>query len=137
MKETEIFLHENHKRSLTSTLIVVEQLLNDIEELMKKPYNTCCYKIEYDIDDEAVNHNLKIIEESRNLICTLHDKYNTEKRVQSLQRIIDTKKTKIWEILHDSKSRRMKGFGEFPQKFIKDYDKDIDDLMAISEKLTF
>ena len=132
MKETEIFLHENHKRSLTSTLIVVEQLLNDIEELMKKPYNTCCYKIEYDIDDESVNHNLKIIEESRSLICTLHDKYNTEKRVQSLQRIIDTKKTKIWEILHDSKSRRMKGFGEFPQKFIKDYDKDIDDLMAIS-----
>ena len=29
----------------------------------------------------------------------------------------------------------MKGFGEFPQKLIKEYDTDIDQLMAVAEKI--
>jgi hypothetical protein len=137
MKDIEILLHDNHKRSLTSTLMIVEQLLIEIEDLMQRPYNTCCFEIKNDIDSDAINQNLKVTTEALKLICQLQKKYNTDKKVQSLQRIIDTKKTKIWEILHDSKSRRMKGFGDFPQRFIKDYDKDIDDLMAMSEKIVF
>jgi hypothetical protein len=56
---------------------------------------------------------------------------------QSLQRIIDVKKTKIWEILCDSKAKKLKGFGDFPQKMVKEYDRDIDELMAIADKIRY
>ena len=56
---------------------------------------------------------------------------------KSLQRIIDVKKTKIWEILCDSKAKKLKGFGEFPQKLIKEYDNDIDELMSTADKIKY
>lgn len=137
MKYDKILLNENHRRSLTSTLMIVEQLLVDLEDLMLRPYKTCCFEISNDVENDALNQNLKVIEEARKQICLLKEKYNTGVTVQSLQRIIDAKKTKIWETLHNSKSRRMKGFGEFPQKMVKEYDNDIDELMAIADKIKF
>ena len=54
-----------------------------------------------------------------------------------LQRIIDVKKTKIWEILCDSKATKLKGYGDFPHRLIREYDIDIDELMAIADKIKY
>jgi hypothetical protein len=135
--EKRILLLENHRRSLTSTLMIVEKLLIEIEDSMVSQYKTCCFEIKNDIDSDIINLNLKAIEEARQQICNLAEKYNTDKKFQSLQRIVDVKKTKIWEILCDSKSKKLKGFGEFPQKLIKGFDKDIDELMAIADKIKY
>ncbi len=135
MKKETVRLDENHKRSLSSTLIVVEQLLIDIKNFMLNPNPMCCTEFRKDINGPVIDHNQKVIEEALEEICFLREKYNTEKEEKSLQRIVDTKKTKIWETLHNSKSVRIKGFGEFPQKMVRIYDKDIDELMAITEKI--
>jgi hypothetical protein len=135
MKYDNIKLNDNHKRSLSSTLMVVEQLLVDLMDVMVNSNQTCCYELKKDIDIATIEHNQKVIKEALSIICSLKEKYNTDKAVQSLQRIVDAKKTKIWETLHNSKSRRMKGFGEFPQKLIKEYDTDIDQLIAVAEKI--
>ena len=39
--------------------------------------------------------------------------------------------------LCDSKARKLKGFGEFPQRLIKEYDEDIDELMATASKIEY
>jgi hypothetical protein len=135
MKHDKIVLTENHKRSLSSTLMVVEQILAEIEDIMVNSNQTCCYELKKDLDNITIEHNQKVIKEALLVICSLKEKYNTDKAVQSLQRIVDAKKTKIWETLHNSKSRRMKGFGEFPQRIIKEYDSDLDHLMSITEKI--
>ena len=135
--ERKILLLENHRRSLTSTLMIVEKLLIEIEDSMVSQYKTCCFEIKNDIDGDIINQNLKVIEEARKQICNLAQKYNTDKKFQSLQRVVDVKKTKIWEILCDSKSKKQKGFGEFPQKLVKEFDKDIDELMATAEKIKY
>ena len=107
MKQDKILLTDNHKRSLSSTLMVVEQLLVDLTEVMVNPVQTCCYELKKDIDIATIEHNQKVIKEALSIICSLKEKYNTDKAVQSLQRIVDAKKTKIWETLHNSKSRRI------------------------------
>ena len=135
MKQNRILLTDNHKRSLSSTFMIVERLLVDLADAMVNSTQTCCYELKKDIDIATIEQNQKAIKEALSLICSLKEKYDTEKTVQSLKRIVDAKKTKIWETLHNSKSRRMKGFGEFPQKQGKEYDEDIDQLMAIAEKI--
>jgi hypothetical protein len=80
--------------------------------------------------------NLEVIEAERNQICKLADKYGTEISYQSLQRLVDVKKTKVWEILCDSKAK-LKGFGDFPQKLVKEYDNDIDELMALADEIKY
>ena len=137
MQQEKIILTDNHKRSFSSTLQVVEQLLTEIKDQMVISDQKCCYEIKKDLDDQQVENNLKAIETALLKICALKNKYNTEKNIQSLRRVVDTKKTKIWETLHNSKSRRMKGYGEFGQKIGKEYDKDIEELMEITEKITF
>ena len=135
MKQDRIILTDNHKRSLSATLVVVEQQLFDLKDLMTNSNQACCYELKRDIDDAKIDYNQKVIKEALALICSLKEKYNTDKTIQSLQRIVNAKKTKIWETLHNSKSRRVKGFGEFPQKLIKEYDGDLDNLIAITEKM--
>ncbi|MCU0473713.1 MAG: hypothetical protein MUC93_10160 [Bacteroidales bacterium] len=137
MKEEKIILLENHRRSLTTTLMIVEQLLIEIEDLMTDQYKSCCFEIKNDIHNDIKDQNLKVIEEARKQICNLAEKYNTDKRFQSLQRIVDVKKTKIWEILCDAKTKKQKGFGKFPQELVKEFDKDIDDLMSITVKINY
>jgi len=137
MKQERTILNENHKRSLSSTLLVVEQLLIDIKHLLVNSNQACCTELKNDVDISITEQNLKVIEEALRQICLIKEKFNTGKTIQSLQRIIDAKKTKIWETLHNSKSKRMKGFGEFPQKTVKDYDNDIDELIAITDKIKF
>ena len=137
MQQEKFTLTDNHKRSFSSTLQVVEQLLIEMKDQMVISDQKCCYEIKKDLEYLQVQNNLKVIETALLKICTLKNKYNTDKSVQSLRRLVDTKKTKIWEILHNSKSRKMKGYGEFIQKTVKEYDRDIDELMEITEKIIF
>ncbi len=135
--ENRITLRDNHRRSLSSSLMIVEQLLKESEELMENKSITCCYDVKNDINPDIIKRNLEVIDSARKQICKLAEKYATDKHSQSLQRIIAAKKTKMWEILCDSKARKLKGFGEFPQRLIKEYDDDIDELMAIATKLEY
>jgi hypothetical protein len=135
--EKSITLNENHKRSLTSTLLIVEQLLIDIKDLMINPSQACTVEMVKDVENSIIDQNLAVVDEALRQICLLKEKYRTDRATQSMQRNIDAKKSKIWEVLHNSKSRRLKGFGVFPQKLIKEYDGDIDHLLAITENIKF
>jgi len=135
--ENRISLSENHRRSLSSTLLIVEQLLIETEDLMTRQYKTCCFEVKNDVDGGEIKQNLDLIKDARQQICKLAKKYGTDVHTQSLQRLIDAKKAKMWETLCDSKARKLKGFGEFPQKIIKEYDNDIDELMVTVNKIIF
>ena len=130
-----IILSEPHLRSLTSTLIIAEGLLMEIRDLHVKDHKTCCVELKNDIDRNIIPQNLKTIDEALEFICNLSEKYSTGKALHSLQRVIDAKRTRIWEVLNNSKSRKMKGYGEFPAKLLKEYDEDIDKLLKISSNL--
>lgn len=137
MDEGKIKLKENHRRSLSSALAMSEKILTEIEDSLKSLKSTCCFRIENDVDPEKIQYNLAIIQEAHEQICKLAAKYNADRQNQSLSRLINAKKTKIWEILCDAKSRKQKGFGEFPKELVKEFDEDIDKLMEITNKITF
>jgi hypothetical protein len=137
MKLAKTKLTENHRRSLTSALMMVEQMMFEMKDSLLTSYNTCCLEIEKDVSEKDKNYDLEIINKALEQICKLADKYEIEKRKQSLKRIVNAKKTKSWEILCDMKSRKQKGFGEFPKELTKEYDNDIEELLIIIEKINF
>jgi hypothetical protein len=135
MKQRITELTGNHRRSLTSALVIVEQMLLEIKELLSTNSVLCCSEMQDDIRNEDRNQNLEEIDKALVQICKLAERYKTEKYHQSLKRAINAKKTKIWEILCDMKSRRQKGFGEFPKELVKEYDNNIDELLTIIDKI--
>jgi hypothetical protein len=130
-----IRLSENHTRSLSSTLIVVEKSLLELEDMLLKQSDGCCNVLIKDIDDESQAKNIIAIHEAKKLICELAEKYGTSVEKISLQRVINAKRTKIWEILTDTLSGKIKGYGTFPKKYAPEYDSDINRLLEITNRI--
>ena len=86
---------DNHNRSLSSSLYHVEKLLSKMEEEILEQDDKCCSETIKDIDNAAIAEDLAAIKEARTYRCGMVEKYNTSKKSQLLQRIIDAKRTKI------------------------------------------
>jgi len=132
-----ILLPDNHIRGLSSSLMLVEKSLSEMQDLFLKQNDACCYEVVKDVDNDVIAKNISVVREAKTLICELADKYGTVREEQSLQRIIDAKRTKIWEILKDSLSRKIKGYGTFPKKYADEYDYDIGKLIEITNKINY
>lgn len=132
-----IHLPENHTRGLSSSLMLVEKSLAEMQELFLKQNDTCCYEVVKDVSKEAIANNILVIQDANTIICKLADKYCTSREMQSLQRIIDAKRTRIWEILTDSLSKKLKGYGTFPKKYADEYDSDIIKLIEITNRINY
>jgi hypothetical protein len=130
-----IHLSENHTRSLSSSLIVVEKSLLELEDLLQMQHNLCCNMLMKDVDDVIIESNISAIREAKSFICELAEKYETSKEKLSMQRVINAKRAKIWEILTDTLSRKIKGYGTFPKKCADEYDSDIKKLIDITNKI--
>jgi len=130
-----INLSENHTRSLSSSLIVVEKSLLELEDMLLKQTDSCCNVLVKDIDDETLANNIASIQEAKKCICELAEKYGTSKENLNLQRVINAKRTKIWEILTDTLSRKIKGYGTFPKKYAEEFDSDINRLIEITNRI--
>ena len=132
-----IHLPEINTRVLSSCLLLVEKSLMEMEELFLEKYDPCCSEVLKDVDNDTILYNITIIKEARAEICKLADKYNTSKEKLSLQRIIDAKRTRIWEMLTNTLSRKIKGYGTFPQKYLDEYDSDIGKLIEITNRINY
>ena len=132
-----IHLPENNTRVLSSSLLLIEKSLMEMEELILKKDDSCCSEVLKDVDNDTILYNISIIKEARIEICKLADKYNTSKEKLSLQRIIDAKRTRIWEMLTNTLSRKIKGYGTFPKKYADEYDSDIGKLIEITNRINY
>jgi len=128
-------LSENHTRVLSSSLIVVDKSLSELEDMLLKNSNTCCNVLNKDVDDTTIANNIIAIKEAKRYICELAEKYGTSEENLSLQRVINVKRTKIWEILTDTLSHKIKGYGTFPKKYSEEYDADIAKLIEITNRI--
>lgn len=132
-----IRLSENHTRSLSSSMTVVEKSLLELENMLIKQNNSCCNVLLKDVDDKTIENNISVIQEAKSFICELAEKYGTSKHRASLHKAINAKRVRIWEILSETLSRNMKGFGLFPQKYAEEYDSDIRKLIEITNRIKY
>lgn len=130
-----IDLSENHTRSLSTSLIIVDKSLSELEDMLLNENSTCCNMILKDIDEKALKNNIAAIHEAKKHICKMKEKYGTSVEKRSLQRIIKAKKTRIWVVLTDSLSKGLRGFGEFPKQYLNEYDSDINKLIEITDRI--
>jgi len=130
-----IHLSSNHKRSLSSSIYLIEKLVDEMETLLANQKTLETQKVKRDIPDIEKANTLKVIHEIKEAIKQMTEKYDLKKQVISESRFLDSRKTKIWEILHDSEAKRMDAFGKFPENLKDAYDADIEKLLDLVSKL--
>ena len=93
------------------------------------------YQISRSITQDEIAEILAVIEKIKSHISSLKEKYDLEPSVTDITRIINAKKTTIWEILVDTSSAKLKGYGEFPAKYAEEYDSDLNELIELVNRL--
>lgn len=109
-------------------------MLGEIEELFS-PNREKMVEIQQDLSEEKKIIILKGIKEIRLQIERLNERYNLNKQQLSENHFVNSRITKIWELLHDSSIKRMNAYGSFPEELKSDYEADIQQLLTLVEKL--
>ena len=128
-----ISLPPNHRRSLASSLRIVEKLLDEMEKGLADPCGTgtILYRIDPDLSEADKKETLGQVRAAKSRIRELAAKYDLPSDSTELSRFINSHKSSIWVILSDSLSYKLKGFGEFPKDHAKEFDSDITRLLQI------
>lgn len=129
-----IELPANHRRAFSSTLFLIEKMLNEIEELFA-PNRENMVEIKQDISSEEKENIRKAIREIKTELARLTERYELNKHQLTESYFVNSRRTKIWELLHDSSVKRMNAYGAFPEEFQSGYQLDIDQLIKLVNTL--
>jgi len=128
-------LSENHRRAVSVSLCIVEELLNEIEKVLNHPPDASLSKMICDISRQEKNGTLENITKAKQWIQELAHKYGLSVKKSYVSRIKSSRKSKMWEILCDTESERLRGYGEFPPEYSQEFDEDINRLQALINQL--
>ena len=130
-----IELSSNHNRSVSSSVYLIEQLADEIEMMLNNSDDGVIRTVRRDISDEEKKDILAALGEIRKSLVKMTEKYRLAKHEIVQSQYISARKVKMWEVLNDTTSRRLKGFGDFPEEYAEEFDKDIRDLIRRVEKI--
>jgi Rad3-related DNA helicase len=130
-----IQLQPNHKRSFSSSIFLLEKLVEEVREVMTSDRQLLMQEVETDLNEKKRKLTLQAVDEIEEDIARLAGKYQLTKQVMVESHFLNSRKSKAWEILNDSLSKRMNGFGEFPAEMAAGFDADIEHLLKLVNKL--
>jgi hypothetical protein len=129
-------LSENHRRSISASILMIEKLILEIETVLVHPAVGVLYNVMEDIETRGeYDETIKLVGEIKAYVSLLKEKYQLTPDITRLRWFIEVRKTKIWEILGNIRSGKMKRYGTFPAEYVAEFDKDMGKLQAMTEKL--
>lgn len=130
-----INLKPNHRRSVSTSIRMVENMVDEIEQQVFRPGQLMLTHIENHEAEIDKEHLTAVISEIRRYIGYLFKKYDLKTSELQLDRIVNSAKSSMWTILCDTTSQHLRGYGEFPQEHANEFDQDIDQLQGLIQKL--
>ncbi|NOY87975.1 MAG: hypothetical protein GXO93_01120 [FCB group bacterium] len=108
-----ISVGENHKRSITATLFLLDQMLNEFKEFASgREIHSVLYHEENNLTAQQKEDILTEIEKMSQAIKELKDTLRLEEDQENIARIIWGKSSTFWAPLIEMSSRYLKGYGE-------------------------
>jgi hypothetical protein len=133
-KMDRITLTDNHRRSVSSSIFIIEKMMLDIEKVLLMPDHGVLIKTENDLPQNETDHYMNAISDLKVEIDFLAVKYNLRHEETKVSRFINSRKAKMWETVTDTSSRKLKGFKEFPAEIAEEFDSDIARLKKLIDK---
>ncbi len=124
-----VTLKPNHRRSFSSTLYLLEKMVAELREVLSSEKKLRMQQVDKDLTKEKKQEVFGVLDEIESEIHRLADKYQLVPQETVESHFLNSRKSKAWEILNDSLSKRMNGFGEFPPDLAEEFDGDIEKLL--------
>lgn len=128
-------LSDNHRRSVSSSMHIIEKMLLEIEKTISLPDTGVLSKVVDDMAGIDRDHYAAAIGNIKKELKHISEKYNLRKEEIMMSRLINSRKAKMWETITDTTSRKLKGYKEFPKELAAEFDADIGKLKTVIDEL--
>lgn len=109
-------MDENHRGALRTSLLVVERDLRAIiQDLTIKSAEGILYRVREDVNPEARQEVLKIVNMMLEEISKIKRAYHLEIREQSLVALTNGRLGEAWVILEDLRPEKLDDYGKLPE----------------------
>ena len=128
-------LSDNHKKSVSASMYLVEKLIDEIEYELNHDHGKVMTTLKDGTESIDLQNFALLVQEIKSYLTFMAEKYNLQPTQFNLSQLINSRKSKMWEILSNTKSRSLKGFGEFPPEYAQEFDSDIEKLLKLTERI--
>ena len=130
-----INLSSNHNRSVSSSVYLIEQLADEIATILNNNDDGIIKTVRKDTAVDEKKNIMIVLGKIRTSLKKMTEKYSLAKHEIVQSQYISARKVKMWEVLNDTTSKRLKGFGDFPEEYAGEFDQDIRNLITLVEKI--
>jgi hypothetical protein len=130
-----VVLSENHRRSVSSSMHIIEKMVIEIEKTIANPDSGVLSRTINDMPDIDLEHYKSAISKIKSEIIHIAEKYNLRTEEIKMSRLVASRKAKMWETVTDTSSRKLKGYKEFPKELAAEFDADISKLKELIDIL--
>lgn len=136
MKST-VKLPDNHRRSLSVAAQFVERTLDEMEELLRsRGRSRLTSKVQAAFSDEERIRLLAALAQMRQANAEMVRALGLEASPYREDRVITAKRTYLWTILVDSKSKGLRGFGQLAPELAEVVDHHVNRLLELLEEIS-
>lgn len=129
-------LPDNHRRVLAVTARIVEQALDEIEALLLRTSNRrLTERIEHTYSETERRRLLDTVAKMKEATAGMFTALHLEPAHYTEDQIIAAKRTRLWTVLVDSKSKGTKGFGKLSAEQARLLDFHIDKLLELLKEI--
>jgi hypothetical protein len=114
---------------------LIEKLADEFERKLNCKTEMVMLNTVNDLDTECIEKYRVLIKDIKYMIKSIAIKYNLQPRVLVRSRVVNARRAKMWEVLCDTKSKSMRGYGSFPEEYVDEFDFDIDSLLKLVHEL--
>lgn len=129
-KHDAIKVHENHKRTISNTLYLLDEMLCEFDRIANGQEDRAVLYVEKNTLSVAQRSRLRaIVSEMRKVISEIKDVLSLKPEETDLAGKVWASASSFWEVLVETKSKYLRRYGEVPQSLAEFIDPPIEDLI--------
>ena len=119
-----------HAGALAARMLVLEEDCREIERNLEG-FHGILYEYTGEIPESARQRMRETLAEILDKLQVTSLELRLRKQVVELERLIDSRLSRIWVTLHESKSRGLRGYGVVPDELKKYLDPRMDEILSL------
>lgn len=119
-----------HAGALAARMLILEEDCREVERNLDG-FHGILYEYAGEIPEAAKQRMRGILAEILDKVTSIRQELGLPKQVVELDRLIESRLSRIWVTLHESKSRGLRGYGVVPEDLRKYLDPRMDEMLSL------
>jgi len=128
--ETSLRISPAHAGALAARMLILEEDCREIERNLDG-FHGILYEYAGEIPETTKQRMREMLAEILEKLGSISLELGLRKQVVELDKLIESRLSRIWVTLHESKSRGLRGYGEVPEDLKKYLDARMDGILSL------